>query len=134
MRIVMKPFVCQLDENKSTSKERGGKGSERRRKGILAPRSFLSSSLLSSFFSKRKLFSKLLVVRPSRSYPSQYLSQHEGFTAYRSRGWVIGLCKEKEKIARRLIVQSLAKHTITLNRPLDSMIKEYGLSVLQFNI
>lgn len=41
---------------------------------------------------------------------------------------------QKEKIARRLIVQSLAKHTITLNRPLDSMIKEYGLSVLQFNI
>lgn len=54
----MKPFVCQSDENKSTSKGRGGEGREVKgdRKGSLP-------SLLSSFFSKRKLFSKLLAVR-----------------------------------------------------------------------
>lgn len=42
--------------------------------------------------------------------------------------------QRKEDTARSLTTQRLAKHTITLNRPLDSMIKEYGLSVLQFNI
>ena len=42
--------------------------------------------------------------------------------------------QRKEDTARSLTTQRLAKHTITLNRPLDSTIKEYGLSVLQFNI